>query len=104
MQSKSKRRTHHEEAAEMTSKNQEEEPSSLTAQLWDDLKMFWTTVLLGTIAGTAIASVYVVLAVYAFNAQVMSDFYVWVSTAAVIFIGLPTTLFLLLRMPVRRRE
>ena len=74
-----------------------EENKRLGQQSWEDLKAFRPTIMTGTAAGAAMATVYVILAMNARGAGYQLHFAGHAATAAFLGIGIPFLLFAMLR-------
>ena len=81
----------------MTPNGQEKKTKGWASRAWEDLKTFRTTILMGTAAGTAMATVYVTLEMNARGAGYQLHFAGYAATAAVLSLGIPFLLFAILR-------
>ena len=78
----------------MLSDSKGQKSDNMLSSLWRDLKMYRGTMVVGTIVAAVIASMYVILAT---QASTPSEARLWLGTATLFLIGMPLTLFLLLR-------
>ena len=80
-----------------TPNGQEKKTKGWASRAWDDLKTFRATILTGTAAGTAMATVYMILAMDARGAGYHLHFAGYAATAAFLGLGIPLLLFAMLR-------
>ena len=81
----------------MTPDGQEKKTKGWANRAWEDLKTFRATILMGTGARTAMATVYVILAMNARGTGYQLHFAGYAATAAVLGLGIPLLLFAILR-------
>ena len=78
----------------MLSDSKRRKSGNILTSLWRDLKMYRGTMVVGIIVAAIIAGMYVILAI---QADTPSEARLWLGTATLFMIGMPLTLFLLLR-------
>ena len=81
----------------MTPDGREKKTRGWASRAWEDLKIFKTTIMTGTAAGAAMATVYVILAMNARSAGYQLHFAGYAATAAFLGLGIPFLLFAMLR-------
>ena len=81
----------------MPPEGQEKKTRGWASRAWEDLKTFRATIMMGTTAGAAMATVYVILAMDARSAGYQLHFAGYSATAAFLGLGIPLLLFTMLR-------